>query len=389
LSDVQSVTLVCESFPPVRTAGANRAKSLVDVLSERYQINVVYLINSNLDAKIDCKNINIRQFGIVKQEFSKCNFLLRVYFETVNAIRLVRAARYVGGDVVIVSIPFLMLLPVASLMLRTSRTKVFILEVRDLIWSYYEFKKGIVNGIINAVLSKICRWSIKRFDKVVTVTAGQKKIISEFYSGQISYVPNGLDYISYMSLTELASVKYAGDTIISYVGSIGFPQNLSVFIEAIKLLEDDGVKIKVNIVGDGPELATLKRKVYENNIQAITFMGNLSFSEVLKVYEDSHVLYAQLRDIPSLKTAEPTKIFEYIATSRRVIFGVKGDAVNLLKNFKGVDIIEPDNPFEIKDALKRSINCIDTSELSDNAGLLKAKYMRHNLIKEYLKLIEL
>jgi len=373
----------------VRTAGANRAKSLVDVLSERYQINVVYLINSNLDAKIDCKNINIRQFGIVKQEFSKCNFLLRVYFETVNAIRLVRAARYVGGDVVIVSIPFLMLLPVASLMLRTSRTKVFILEVRDLIWSYYEFKKGIVNGIINAVLSKICRWSIKRFDKVVTVTAGQKKIISEFYSGQISYVPNGLDYISYMSLTELASVKYAGDTIISYVGSIGFPQNLSVFIEAIKLLEDDGVKIKVNIVGDGPELATLKRKVYENNIQAITFMGNLSFSEVLKVYEDSHVLYAQLRDIPSLKTAEPTKIFEYIATSRRVIFGVKGDAVNLLKNFKGVDIIEPDNPFEIKDALKRSINCIDTSELSDNAGLLKAKYMRHNLIKEYLKLIEL
>lgn len=385
---MKSINIICGSFLPERTAGANRLAIVAKELSKNNKVNVIYLLKSghNFDINliphevIENKNIHLHPIEI--EAFSKSNFISRIINETKHALLLMNKSKEVKSEINITSIPFLMLLPVSGLYCFFSKSK-NILEVRDLIWKYLEFKSGFLNKILYKTLKFICQFSINRFDKIITVTESQKSEIESISSIETTCIPNGLDYKSFNELKSLGEVENNGKIEITYAGSIGYPQNLSTLLDAAKKIDNKNVIF--NILGDGPEKITLEQYARNKEISNVIFHGSVNFDEIKKVYKRSNFLYAQLRDIPSLKTAEPTKIFEYASTGREIVFGVKGDASKLLDNFDSVLKVEPDNV----DDLVSTINNLKYNTNINNYNIKKIEddFIREDITKMYSEVI--
>ena len=385
---MKSINIICGSFLPERTAGANRLAIVAKELSKNNKVNVIYLLKSGHKFNINLiphevtENKNIHLYPIEIEVFSKSNFISRIINETKHALLLMNKSKEVKSEINITSIPFLMLLPVSGLYCFFSKSK-NILEVRDLIWKYLEFKSGFLNKILYKTLKFICQFSINRFDKVITVTESQKSEIESISSIETTCIPNGLDYKSFNELKSLGEVENNGKIEITYAGSIGYPQNLSTLLDAAK--KTDNKNVIFNILGDGPEKITLEQYARNKEISNVIFHGSVNFDEIKKVYKRSNFLYAQLRDIPSLKTAEPTKIFEYASTGREIVFGVKGDASKLLDNFDSVLKVEPDNV----DDLVSTINNLkyNTKISSYNIKKIEDDFIREDITKMYSEVI--
>lgn len=381
------VNLICGSFAPERTAGANRMVVIAKELAKTSKVNVIFLVKAgekfiHADVPEDIiNNENICLFPAEIQAFTKSNFLKRVISEIGHANKLMSIAKANKCDVQIVSIPFLMLLPVSALTNIFGKRQKNILEVRDLIWRYFEFKKGFVNQMLYQTLKGMSQFSLKGFDKIITVTETQKQDIDSICNVPSVCIPNGIDRSAFERFSHF-SVKDVGDTTrIIYAGSIGYPQNLQVLLDAVKILNERDLPVQLDILGHGPEKDKLSQSARDMGLKNVEFHGSVSFESLLSFYERSDVLYAQLRDIPSLKTAEPTKIFEYASTGRRVVFGALGPARDILSKFSGVKVIQPDSPEEIVDAISQIRNL--PIDFVKNQSILKAEYIREDIIRRY------
>ncbi len=384
MNKLQTINIVCDSFLPQRKPGALRIATVIDVLSNDAKVNVIFLVQAGERfelEKIPQKirgNENIQLHPIEINTFSKSNFLKRLVSETQHAYKLLQKSNSLDCELQIVSFPILMLLPVSMLFNYFGKKRRNILEVRDLIWKYLEFKTGVVNRILYHSLRVICEVSVSSFDEVVTVTKAQKKSIEYITNKKVTYIPNGIDRTT---LDELGSIPprvsmNRDKVVITYAGAIGYPQNLEVLVQATEILNRENIDVLVNIIGDGPEREGLLQLCKMKKIENIIFPGAVSFEKLKEFYQKSDVLYAQLRDIPSMRTAEPTKIFEYIAAGRSIIFGIKGDGRILLERFQGHKVIQPDDSKVLADAIKK----INTTQFEEmvlaNKTLLSEEYAR-------------
>jgi glycosyltransferase involved in cell wall biosynthesis len=387
---MKAVTLVCESFYPERTAGANRAKSIVDMLSKNgVQTNVVYLLprgEKSISLTLGFSD-NVKLHPQFREDYPKSNFIKRLFFETLQSVRLMKAAGSLQHDSIIISIPFMMLLPVSALWALFNRPVNKVLEVRDIIWKYLEFKTGLVNKSAYYVLSFLCEKSITAFDSVVTVTAMQKAEVQGCFSKNIEYVGNGIDQNTLGLLSSSPNIEQGieGPLVITYAGSIGYPQNLMVLVKAMEKLESEGFSVVANIVGDGPEKNNLEQYCIDKRIGNVRFLGSLAFEKLVNVYQSSDILYGQLKNIPSLATAEPTKIFEYLATGKFIIFGAHGASEKLLGCFENNAAIEPDDAALLATTIRGIV--IDEAAGDLNKRILNDSYIREKIISKYLDII--
>jgi glycosyltransferase involved in cell wall biosynthesis len=388
---MKTVNLVCGSFSPERTAGANRASILSTVLSEKFQMNVIYLTKPGEEFDVNQlpihlkSNANITFHPVYIEKFSKSNFLKRTVAEIRHAFLLMKTSKKLPAETQIISIPFLMLLPISAIYLAGSSKQTKILEIRDIIWKYFEFKKGFVNKVIYHTLTSICQLSLKAFDQIVTVTESQKIEVKKVFSREVTCIGNGLDKGTFDKLSTIGETPKSKTINISYVGSIGYPQNLAILVDAANKLQHTNVHI--HIFGDGPSKKELEEQVSRLKLSNVTFHGSVNFERLKEGYINSHILYAQLRDIPSLKTAEPTKIFEYAATGRKIIFGIKGDGEKLLGNFGNVSIITPDSIDALVLEVERLVECNEFNVSQFNIGKINTAYLRESITSKYFTVI--
>jgi glycosyltransferase involved in cell wall biosynthesis len=388
---MKTINLVCGSFSPERTAGANRALILSKVLSEKFKVNVIYLTKPSEVFNINQlplslqQNENISLYPVYIDKFSKSNFLKRTLTEIRHALLLMNKCKMISADTQIISIPFLMLLPISAMYFIGKSKENRILEIRDIIWKYFEFKEGFLNKVIYHILTYICQLSLKAFDQIVTVTESQKTEIQKVFSREVTCIGNGLDKGTFDKLSEIGGTPKAQSINISYVGSIGYPQNLSILVDTADKLQHKNIHI--HIFGDGPSKKELEDKVLMLKLSNITFYGSVDFEHLKEGYINSHILYAQLRDIPSLKTAEPTKIFEYAATGRKIIFGIKGDGEKLLGNFENVSIIKPDNIDALASEIEKLVECNDFGVSQFNINKVNSSYLRESITSKYFSVI--
>ncbi len=76
-----------------------------------------------------------------------------------------------------------------------------------------------------------------------------------------------------------------------FVGRLSKSKNVHAVIEAIAQLKAEGMTIKCDIVGDGPEREALEKRVAESQLQAqVNFAGGVDFDSVLDFYERADAL---------------------------------------------------------------------------------------------------
>jgi glycosyltransferase involved in cell wall biosynthesis len=371
--------IIVTSFPfPDGKATSNRIKVFAEEISKKNKVNSVEIVApSNKKNGIISLSPKINIINLYVPSVNKSNFLLRAISEIKMAFNLWPYATRSNKNIIIVSIPsVLLLLP----LLIQKKRNFLILDVRDAVWSY--FSKGLIKSLTGWLLRHIFKFALTKADLVTVTNSYEFHNVKNFFGVEPLLVKNG---ISKSKMLELQSIKSKFPTAkinVSYIGNVGLAQELDVLIDFSKKYKSN---IETNIIGDGIKLNYLRNRCLTEKIDNVNFYGHVSPENVNIYLEKSDILFAQIAE--NFKSAIPTKVFEYIASGRKVLLGLpEGAAKNTFQKFYGIEIFPPGN---LENMVKSYENLID-KEFSEkdkkyNIQLLLTEHIRENSIVSLLE----
>jgi len=136
--------------------------------------------------------------------------------------------------------------------------------------------------------------------------------------------------------------------MVTYVGLLGEPQAVEVLADVAGRLP----AVDFTVVGEGPARGRLESRIRELGVANVTLTGYLSRTEVLDVYRRSDILFAQLKDAPTLNaTSLPSKLYEYMATGKPVVYAGGGIAADAVRRADCGITVAPEAASAIADAV--------------------------------------
>jgi colanic acid biosynthesis glycosyl transferase WcaI len=249
---------------------------------------------------------------------------IRAVREQVMALRLaVRAARE-PADIVVSSSPSMFLGPVSWLLARTKSSR-FVWDIRDIGWDYAG-ESRMMSAWMRPLVKILQRymWAVvARADLIVVASRGGAERVSQNVpSGRkILLVDNSVakELLDDFKICQERVTK--SRSIVSYVGLIGDPQAVGTLVDVARILP----AVDFLIVGEGPERSLVEKRVQELQLPNVKLTGYLPRPDVREVYRRSDILFAQLKDAPTLNsTSLPSKLYEYMATGKPIVYAGKG-----------------------------------------------------------------
>jgi colanic acid biosynthesis glycosyl transferase WcaI len=384
----KKILLLSQFLAPETMAAANRLDVMAKKLAEHYEVCVVTLQPSYPSASFFSTFPLERHDRTLPYEIKRASsfhphkggLLVRAVREHVMALRLMSRAAFLPADIVLVSSPSMFLGP-AALVLAWSKRARFVWDVRDVTWNYAKevrrFSPVMTVGL--RALERYMLFVLRQADLLVGATPGITRLLitSGFAPEKAITVPNGVSE----AVLAVAHTAASGDTRptrpkIVYAGLIGYNQGIGVLLNVAEALpEADFV-----LAGEGPELPLLKAQVRKSGITNVSFRGYLSRENLMEVYSESDILFAKVRSTPTLDaTAVPSKLFEYMATGRPLVYAGRGVAVEFLEKIGCALIVPPEDPEAIAAAIRRLLSDL---ELRRALGCKGKEFVQRNYRRE-------
>jgi colanic acid biosynthesis glycosyl transferase WcaI len=366
------VLVVSQFFPPETFAGANRVKSMVDALARSNDVVVVtlrpsyphpslYAPGAAAEADRGHPYRVARPMQFVPHSRS---LPLRAVREHLMAARLAVRAAAEPADVVITSSPSMFLAPVCWVLARAKSSR-FAWDIRDLGWEYAG-ESRLVSSRTRPLLRGLqaYMWFIaRRADLIVTATPGiAEQVARRLGPGKdVLLVGNSVTAELRDACRDCQERVAKPRPLVAYVGLIGDAQGLGVLVDVAAALPS----VDFVIAGEGPERPALERAVAERRLANVRLTGYLARADVLEVYRTSDILFAQLKDTPTLNaTGLPSKLHEYMATGKPIVYAGRGLAADTVDRIGCGVSVAPEDAAAITQAV--------TDLLGDDARMLEA-----------------
>jgi L-malate glycosyltransferase len=154
----------------------------------------------------------------------------------------------------------------------TRRSDLFITwhEIWRDYWYEYLGRKGFLGRSVEFAVSRLT-------DKNIAVSEMTKRDLESLGVKGATVVPNGLDF---RGIERIEASDTTSDII--YVGRLIGHKNVDLLIRAVQLVKKDIPGIKTVIVGDGPDIAELRRLAGELGLEK-----NIKFTGFLENYNDA------------------------------------------------------------------------------------------------------
>ena len=191
-----------------------------------------------------------------------------------------------------------------------------------------------------------------------------------------------LDYFGDKKIEIQPKKKYQ----ILYAGNLGIAQDIKILVDLAKKRKD----IAILLVGKGSQENLIKEKIRELNLKNITLISSVPRNELLKFYDETDILFLQLKDIKMFEKTIPSKIFEYLASQKPIIYGVEGVAKKILmEEFNRKYYFKANDIKNLEEVLDLVIQDIESENyLKPDTKKLKNNYSRKILSEKYADLIE-
>jgi len=243
----------------------------------------------------------------------------------------------------------------------------------------YGFKK---TRLLSALLDAFVKFMHHNITAIAISSKGfESKLEPYIKKGlKFNYAPNWADDLD-MDMNPIA-LSVTQKVHFTFAGNIGKVQNLENIINAFRLLSDEyQKKTQLNIIGDGSNLANLKK--LSNNNPNIIFHGKQKREDMAKFYKASDFLIVSLIDEPIFSVTIPAKTQTYIAARKPILAIINGDVADIVNdNNLGISV-DPSNVGLIKEAFEK---CIDAPENEkseftiNNTKLLETTFNKDNII---------
>jgi glycosyltransferase involved in cell wall biosynthesis len=135
----------------------------------------------------------------------------------------------------------------------------------------------------------------------------------------------------------------------TFAGNVGKLQNLENILRGFALAVKEQPELRLNIVGDGSHLETLKAMAKEGDIPGVTFWGRHKTHEMPAFFRASDVMIVSLSNTPGLNLVVPAKFQAYLAFHKPVFAVMNGEVKGLVEKH-GIGLsADPDSPEAIRD----------------------------------------
>ena len=167
-------------------------------------------------------------------------------------------------------------------------------------------------------------FALKRADQVTTICEGLRGDIASrgVANDKITVIPNAVDVANFQfgvppdaALQQRLGLQ--GATVIGFAGSFYGYEGLHLLVEAVRQMRARHAKLRLLLVGGGPQEAALKAQVAQHGMQdTVIFTGRVPHSEVQRYYELIDVLAYPRLPIRLTELVTPLKPLEAMAQGR-------------------------------------------------------------------------
>lgn len=158
------------------------------------------------------------------------------------------------------------------------------------IGTFHILPYGWMSRIGNRLLGIWLRPSLKRFDKLLSVSTAAQSFVKDSWGMESQVVPNVVDFNKYASAKPIG--KFAGTPNILFLGRLVERKGCQTLLEAVRLLDQDTEvgRFRVLVCGSGHLSARLKKFVNANGLQDIVrFEGYIDEAEKPAYYASSAI----------------------------------------------------------------------------------------------------
>lgn len=369
------ITIISSYSYPANNATANRVRFMQKSILKYYAATKIQIVSNQPDRTASKELLNSIQLSPLNLKKSK-NLILRALKELFISIKIAFLINK-ESKLQIYTVPS----PLILLSVHFRRKNRFAIDVRDCSWDYIEEKSKF--GKISSRILKLLLKPI--FNKAIFITCTNEyefKSIYKNFNKKSVIIPNGIETEKYKILSDIPAIQNGTNNSVklTYAGNIGYAQSLITLINSATKLKD----INFELIGDGVHKKMLINEINIKKIQNVKISSPMGWNRLLKKYNDSDILYAQITN--DFYSAIPSKIYEYIATGRKVVLGLpSGPARDIFCQFSGVYIHEPKS---VSGCIKAIKNAKDSpSPDCEGNRLLLKNYLRENFEKTFYNLV--
>jgi glycosyltransferase involved in cell wall biosynthesis len=323
-------------YPPDLSAGAYRSAALVDALlradhpglaidvlttcPNRYAsyrdlpVGAGTTVDPDRPVTVTRLPVGRHRNGLMDQSLAFSGFAAR-------ALRSVRGKRY---DIVVATSSRLFTGFLGAVIAGRTGARLY-LDIRDLfvenMRDMYRVRRGI--ALLMPLLSFVERQTLRRAMHVNLVSEGFLDYFRQrFPQRQYSLHSNGIDQ-EFLEF-DFGRPPMDGARTILYAGNIGLGQGIETIVpEAAHRL---GASYRFRVIGDGGTRALLEQRLAAAQVRNVELIPPMDRESLKQQYREADFLLLHLNGFRALEAVLPSKLFEYAATGKPILAGVRGYA---------------------------------------------------------------
>ena len=169
--------------------------------------------------------------------------------------------------------------------------------------------------------------ALRKAAHVFTICEGLRRDIVErgIPANKVTVVPNAVDIEAFepggAPDAELkVKLGLAGATVVGFIGSFYAYEGLDLLLDALPTLLQRHPKVRVLLVGGGPQDAALKQRAQSLGVaESVTFTGRVPHAEVQRYYDLVDVLVYPRHSMRLTELVTPLKPLECMAQGRLLV----------------------------------------------------------------------
>jgi glycosyltransferase involved in cell wall biosynthesis len=171
--------------------------------------------------------------------------------------------------------------------------------------------------------------------------------------GRVHIIPNGVDAKRFPSNPAQAGSRGGAEFVVGFVGSLKRWHGVSILLEAFDRARRSCPRIRLLIVGDGPERSNLEADARARGLfDEVGFTGAVAPEAVPELLLSMDVAVAPYPALGHFYFS-PLKIFEYMAAGRAIVASRVGQLGELLQDGINALLCPPGDPTALAEGLVR------------------------------------
>jgi glycosyltransferase involved in cell wall biosynthesis len=387
----EKILIISQFYYPDVTACAFRIKETAEWLSQQgIEIHVIAgEPHKGLagDESLDDGKIKVTRVPLFKYEGGgKWNYIRHYMSFMLGAIKASFSHRR-AFDIVWASSPPLFT-GIAGYFIAKIKRAAFCLDIRD-IWPESAVVAGQISdkGFLFKSAKVVEKALYRLADKTTCVARPMANYIKSISKRQLPVVIYNAIPQSYLGKEPKHSRKDNERVEILYIGNMGYCQNLGLVIKAAELLKNKNEnRVKFKLTGNGIEKEFLENEIKRLELDNIEITGIVPKKQAIELIKNSDALMLHLKDDGTMNKTIPSKVFDYMAAGKPVLYGLKGEAAEILKTCGGNLYYNPASYEQLASQavqLAENYNKLAT-QAKHNRLMVKQKFLREKMAARLL-----